>query len=203
MLKTGVLALQGDFELHAKSLVRAGGVEVSEIRTPRELDDVSGLVIPGGESTTLTRLLKWSGLDTAIASRYESGTLAVFGTCMGMILVASEVVNYPDVFRFGFLDITVERNAYGRQVESFEADIDYMESEAPFRAVFIRAPQVRRIGGDVEIISTHDGLPVLMAQGNCLAGSFHPELTEDVRIHRFFVERFVTPLARHHAGVTG
>jgi len=192
--KTGVLALQGDFELHLNMLDNMG-VPAAEVRTPRDLSRVSGLIIPGGESTTLDKLLRSSGLGKAITNRFNRGSLPVYGTCMGMVLVAREIENYPELFRFGFIDIKVLRNAYGRQVNSFEADIrinfgnGYPKS--PYRAVFIRAPQVVETGRGVKVLAKHSGVPVLLSQGDCLAGSFHPEITGDDRVHRYFVEKFV------------
>jgi len=189
----GVLALQGDFELHLKMLEKAGE-EGMEIRTVADLDQADGLIIPGGESTTVAKLLRRFGLDKAIALRFRKKTLAVYGTCMGLILISREIIGYPEIFRFGFLDITVERNAYGPQVESFEEEIPISlenGNTAPFRAVFIRAPQVKEVGPGVEVLARHAGRPVLVAQGRCLGGSFHPELTDDCRVHRFFAERFV------------
>jgi len=191
--RIGALALQGDFELHIKMLRRAG-VEAAEIRTPAQLDSVSGLVIPGGESTTVSRLMRRYGLDKAIRDRYLSGSLAVYGTCMGMILVCSDTEGDHDLAQLGFIDATVERNAYGPQVESFESDIviDSVNGAGPmlFRAVFIRAPKVTRLGDGVKILASHAGAPALISQGLCLAGNFHPELTDDWRLHKYFLDEF-------------
>lgn len=171
------------------------GTPVCEVRTPSDLRKAAGLIIPGGETTTLDRLLRFSGLGAAISKRYEKGTLPVYGTCMGMILTAREIDGYPELFSFGFIDMKVARNAYGRQVDSFEADVKMSlgngSNGKPFRAIFIRAPQVLELGGGVDVHARHGGLPVLVSQGNCLAGSFHPELTDDERVHRFFIRRFV------------
>ncbi len=189
----GVLALQGDFELHLRMLEKAGE-EGIQVRTVADLDQVDGLIIPGGESTTVAKLLRRFGLDRAIALRFRKNTLGIYGTCMGLILVSREIIGYPEIFRFGFLDIAVERNAYGPQVESFEEEIPVSlgnDSEAPFKAVFIRAPRIGEIGAGVEVLARHAGRPVLVAQGRCLGGTFHPELTDDCRVHRFFAECFV------------
>ena len=190
----GVLALQGDFELHIKMLEKAGAKTV-EVRTTEHLEEVEGLIIPGGESTTVSKLLRRYGLDRAISRRYKEGTLAVYGTCMGLILVSREIRDYPDIIRFGFLDVAVVRNAYGPQVESFEDMVPVSLSNGDkgfdFRAVFIRAPQIVEVGRGVKVHARHSGKPILVSQGRCLGGSFHPELTEDTRVHDFFIENFV------------
>lgn len=177
--------------MHSRMVEMAGAKPV-EVREKKELSKVSGLVIPGGETTTMDRLLRSSGLGAAITERHGKGTLPVFGTCMGMILLGTEIKGFPELFRFGFIDMSVERNAYGRQVDSFEADIKIKGMTGKkFKAVFIRAPMVDRVGKKVRVLAKHNGKPVLLAQGDCLAGSFHPELTEDPAVHRFFIERFV------------
>lgn len=190
----GVLALQGDFELHLKMLEKTGA-EAGEVRTVADLERADGLIIPGGESTTVSKLLRRDGLDKAVAERYRNGTLAVYGTCMGLIVVSREIRNYPELVRLDFLDVSVERNAYGPQVESFESDItiEYGNGSSPFlfHGVFIRAPQVAETGEGVRVHATHGGKPVLVSQGRCLGGTFHPELTDDARVHRFFMEKFV------------
>jgi 5'-phosphate synthase pdxT subunit len=174
-LRIGVLALQGAFREHARVLRRLGA-DVVEVRLPADLAGLDGLVIPGGESTTMTRLAGIYGLDEAI--RRFNG--AVFGTCAGMILVDRE--------RLGLIDVSVRRNAFGRQVASFEADLDLAGEEEPFRAVFIRAPWIEDAGPGVEILAEVDGHPVLARQGRVLVASFHPELTDDTRIHERFLE---------------
>lgn len=190
-VKIGVLALQGDFEIHCRMLEQAGAKPV-EVRERRDLSKVRGLIIPGGETTTLDKLLRSSGMGTSISERYHAGTLPVYGTCMGMILLGKEIKGFPELFRFGFIDMTVARNAYGRQVDSFEADVKIKGmSGKPFRAVFIRAPIAEKVGKKVRVLAKHNDRPVLLAQENCLAGSFHPELTDDPRVHHFFIERFV------------
>ncbi|HOO55792.1 MAG TPA: pyridoxal 5'-phosphate synthase glutaminase subunit PdxT [bacterium] len=199
MSRIGVLALQGDFELHLKMLDRIGAGP-TEVRTSKQLEEVNGLIIPGGESTTVSKLLVRYGLDREITKRFNEGTLAVYGTCMGLILVSKEVVDYPELVQMGFIDLKVMRNAYGPQVESFEEEVmlDCGNGSGPFsyRAVFIRAPQVCETGEKVRILARHNGMPVLMSQGNCLAGSFHPELTQDDRVHRYFKENFVDSLSK-------
>jgi 5'-phosphate synthase pdxT subunit len=187
--KVGVLALQGAFAAHARVL-RSLGAEPVEVRTPAQLDDVDALVIPGGESTTMSMLLESSGLFEEIRSRLEASTLPTLGTCAGLILLADEVLDgRPDQRSFGALDIAARRNAFGRQVDSFEADlaVDELEGDA-FHAVFIRAPVVERAGDGVEVLASVDGKPVLVRQGAIMAAAFHPELSDDDRIHRLFLE---------------
>ena len=173
--RVGVLALQGAFREHARAL-RAAGADVVEVRLPEQLDGLDGLVIPGGESTTITKLAALYGLDDAIRG-FEG---PVFGTCAGMILV--------DRSHLGLADLEVDRNAYGRQVASFEADLELNGEERPFRGVFIRAPRVRDLGPGVEVLAELDGEPVLLRDGRVLVAAFHPELTDDSRIHERFLE---------------
>ena len=173
--RVGVLALQGAFLEHARAL-RAAGAYVVEVRLPEQLDGLDGLVIPGGESTTITKLAALYGLDDAIRG-FEG---PVFGTCAGMIVV--------DRSHLGLADLEVDRNAYGRQVASFEADLELNGEERPFRGVFIRAPRVRDVGPGVEVLAELDGEPVLLRDGRVLVAAFHPELTDDSRIHERFLE---------------
>ncbi len=184
----GVLALQGAFAAHCDKLV-ALGVDCIEVRTSQDLDKVTALVMPGGESSTMSHLLVSSGLFDVIGARIAHG-MAVFGTCAGMILLARDIADGRDDQRsFAALDISVRRNAYGRQVDSFEADLS-----TPFgdvHGVFIRAPRIEQIGESVEVLGSHQGDPVLVRQGRVLAASFHPELNEDSRLHQFFVEHIV------------
>lgn len=184
----GVLALQGAFAAHCEKFLSLG-VECIEVRTAQDLDQVTALVMPGGESSTMSHLLVTSGLFDLIAQRIQDG-MAVFGTCAGMILLANNVVDGRDDQRnFGALDISVRRNAYGRQRDSFES-----EFATPFgqmHGVFIRAPKIERIGESVEVLGNYQGDPVLVRQGKVLAASFHPELNQDNRLHRFFVEDIV------------
>ena len=173
--RIGVLALQGAFREHARAL-RAAGADVVEVRLPGQLDGLDGLVIPGGESTTITKLAALYGLDEAIRT-FER---PIFGTCAGMILL--------DRSHLGLADLEVERNAYGRQVASFEADLEVEGDDRPFRGVFIRAPRVRDVGPGVEVLAERDGQPVLLRDGRVLVAAFHPELTDDPRIHERFLE---------------
>ena len=186
-MKIGVLALQGAFAAHGRVL-RAAGAEPREVRAPEDLDHVDALVMPGGESTTMSMLLDTSGLRAPIADRIDGG-MAVFATCAGLILLADGVRDgRPDQVGFGVLDVDVRRNGFGRQVDSFEADLDIESFDSPFHGVFIRAPVVERAGDGVEVVSSYDGHPVLVRQGKLLAASFHPELSNDDRIHRLFLE---------------
>jgi 5'-phosphate synthase pdxT subunit len=183
----GVLALQGAFRAHAQALADLG-VATREVRTPAHLDAVDALVMPGGESTTMSRLLTSSGLFDQIKARASDG-MAVFGTCAGMILLASEVLDgRPDQRSFGVIDLTVRRNGYGRQLDSFETDLAVRGLDAPFHGVFIRAPRVDAVGPAVEVLATHGDDAVLVRQGRVMAASFHPELTRDTRLHERFVE---------------
>jgi 5'-phosphate synthase pdxT subunit len=183
----GVLALQGAFEMHQHRLHHLG-VRAPLIRTPRELETVDALVLPGGESTTMSRLLTTSGLFDHVKGRLADG-MAVFGTCAGMILCATEVLDArSDQRGFDVIDLTVRRNGYGRQLDSFEADLDVDGLSTPFHAVFIRAPLVERVGDGVEVLATHDGVPVLVRSGPCTVAAFHPELTDDARLHELFLE---------------
>jgi 5'-phosphate synthase pdxT subunit len=185
-LKIGVLALQGNFAKHIKMLKRLG-VEAVPVRLPNELEDLDGLVIPGGESTTVGKLMSRYGMDDGIIRRVKEG-MSVFGTCMGMILLAQRIEG-SDQQRLGLMDITVRRNAFGRQVDSFETDLSIPElGEEPLRAIFIRAPFATEVGNDAKIMAQlEDGRIVMLRQGNCLAAAFHPELTDDIRVHEFFL----------------
>jgi 5'-phosphate synthase pdxT subunit len=186
-VKVGVLALQGAFAAHAACL-RALDAEPREVRTPAELRDVDAIVIPGGESTTMSMLLGSAGLLDPLGQRLQDG-LPALGTCAGMILLGSEILDGRDDQRcLGAVDISVRRNAFGRQVDSFEADLDLVELGPPaFRAVFIRAPFVERAGAGVEVLATVDGHPVLCRQGAVTVTAFHPELSHDLRLHHHFL----------------
>jgi 5'-phosphate synthase pdxT subunit len=181
--RVGVLALQGDFEAHRKALERAGA-EAVEVRTAAGLADLDALVIPGGESTTMLKLLDAEGLFEPIRNFGESKP--IFGTCAGAILLASEVL-HPAQPSLGLMDVTVERNGYGRQVDSRIASIDV--DGQPAEAVFIRAPIIRRVGPTARVLARYLGDPVLVEQGRHLMATFHPELSTDERIHRQFVEK--------------
>jgi 5'-phosphate synthase pdxT subunit len=174
-MKIGVLAVQGNFREHAAMLRRLGADPV-EVRKPEQLQGLDGLVIPGGESTTFMRLMRLYGLEEAVRG-FER---PILGTCAGLIVLDRE--------HLGLLDVDVERNAYGRQVASFEADLDLAGESDPLRGVFIRAPRVERVGGDVEVLAELDGEPVLLRQGRFLVATFHPELTDDTRVHRLFLD---------------
>ncbi|MBS1676847.1 MAG: pyridoxal 5'-phosphate synthase glutaminase subunit PdxT [Actinobacteria bacterium] len=177
-MKVGVLALQGDFEAHARTL-RGLGAEAVEVRTPEQLEGLDGLVIPGGESTTMTRLIASAGIEPALRAHHEAGR-PILGTCAGMIVC--------DAAHLGFIDVTARRNAFGRQLQSFEADLEVTGAgEEPLRAVFIRAPWVERTGEGVEVLATWEGHPVAVRDGSVLASAFHPELTEDPRFHAIFM----------------
>jgi len=183
----GILALQGAFAAHEDAL-RGLGVDTRQVRTPLDLAHVHALVMPGGESTTMSRLLDTSQLFEPLQQRLTEG-LPVFGTCAGMILLASNVLDgRPDQRSFGVIDIDVRRNGYGRQVDSFETDIAVAGLSAPFHAVFIRAPKVVTAGTAVEVLATHDGVPVLARQGHVMVASFHPEVTPDTRLHEMFLQ---------------
>ncbi|MGQ9697438.1 MAG: pyridoxal 5'-phosphate synthase glutaminase subunit PdxT [Armatimonadota bacterium] len=185
-MKIGVLALQGAVSEHVRALRNAGAQEVVLVRMPEDLREAAGLIIPGGESTTIGKLMVRWGLADAIKECYRNG-MAVFGTCAGMILMAREIEGC-DQFSLGLVDMTVRRNAFGRQVESFEADIEVPAvGPQPVRGVFIRSPIATRVGGGVDVMGTVDGRIVLVRQDRCLASAFHPELTDDPRIHRLFL----------------
>jgi 5'-phosphate synthase pdxT subunit len=180
-VKIGVLAVQGNFREHA-AVLRRLGAEPVEVRLPEELDGIEGLIVPGGESTTMTRLMRLYGLDEALR-RFEA---PIFGTCAGMIVL--------DRDHLGLGDFRAERNAFGRQVNSFEADLEVPallreHGDEPLRAVFIRAPWIEEPGPDVEILAEVDGHPVLARQGRILVAAFHPELTDDTRIHELFLNQ--------------
>lgn len=182
----GVLALQGAFNAHAQAL-RQLNADVREIRLPQDLDGVDGVVLPGGESTTMSQLLLSSGVFDVLTQRIADG-LPALGTCAGLILLAKRVLDArPDQVSCSVLDVTVRRNGYGRQIDSFEADIAVTGLATPFTAVFIRAPIIEEVGNGVEILAMHDGSPVAVASQNVLAASFHPELTSDVRFHELFL----------------
>ena len=189
-MKVGVLALQGAFARHVQVLAGLGAAAV-EVRVPGDLASVDALVLPGGESTTMSMLLDSSGLRSPVAERLAAG-LPVLGTCAGMILLAARVADgRSDQRSFGAIDLDVRRNGYGRQVDSFEADLDVSGLNDPFHGVFIRAPVVDRVGDRVEVLATVDDRPVLCRQGRVVVAAFHPEMSGDDRIHgRFLDEAF-------------
>lgn len=188
-VKVGVLALQGAFAAHSECL-QSLGCDTREVRLPQDLDDVSALVMPGGESSTMSQLLLSSGLFDVIDQRIKNG-MPVFGTCAGMILLASEILDgRPDQRSFSAIDISVRRNAFGRQIDSFESTISTSVGE--FHGVFIRAPRIERLGPDVQVVGQLNGEPVLVQQNNVLAASFHPELSGDARMHRYFLDNMTS-----------
>ena len=183
----GVLALQGAFKAHVAKLDELG-VRSREVRQPIDLDGVDGLVIPGGESTTISKLLEISELFDPIAGLLSNG-LPVFGTCAGLILLADKIEDgREDQRSFGRLDVDVQRNGYGTQIESFETALDTTVTDQPVHAVFIRAPRISRVGADVEVLAESQGEAVFVRQGSALGVAFHPELSKDARIHRLFAE---------------
>ncbi|MEM7322876.1 MAG: pyridoxal 5'-phosphate synthase glutaminase subunit PdxT [Actinomycetota bacterium] len=188
----GVLALQGAFAKHVEALSRCGANAI-EVRTAEQLESCGALVIPGGESTTIIKLLKTFELAVPLSKMLADG-VPVFGTCAGMILLARSVSDgQPDQLSFDAIDIDVRRNGYGRQINSFEASlvIDALDGP-PLDAAFIRAPVVERVGDQVEVLAVHEDTPVLCRQGTVLVSSFHPELTDDDRLHRYFLSQVVT-----------
>lgn len=184
-MRIGILALQGAFREH-RLMIEKCGHTACEIRKPAELDDIEGLIIPGGESTTIGKLLVEYGLIDKIKERAGQG-MSIYGTCAGMILLAKDIVdsNQP---RLGLMDITVKRNAFGRQLESFEADLAVAEfGSQPVKAVFIRAPYIEKAADNVTIMASVDNKIVIARQGKMLVSAFHPELTDDDRLHKYFI----------------
>jgi pyridoxal 5'-phosphate synthase pdxT subunit len=185
-VKIGVLALQGDVREHLRALSSAGATAVP-VKRPDQLAGVDGLVVPGGESTTIGKLLDRYELLEPVRERALAG-MPLWGTCAGLILMAKTITGREDApHRFGVLDVTVRRNAYGRQTESFETDLDVAGLDEPFRAVFIRAPIIEEAGDGVDVLARFDGKPVLVRSGSLLASTFHPEMTGDCRVHEMFV----------------
>jgi len=197
VVRIGVLALQGDFSLHVQALARCG-VETVEVRKPEQLADVDGLVIPGGESTTLLKLMEAWGFVPALEQYHAEGK-PIFGTCAGLILLARDVEN-PRQFSLGLIDVGVERNAYGRQRESFEAQgVATLDGRrVPIEMVFIRAPRIRRLGPDVRTLAEHRGETVMAQAGLVLVATFHPELTDDPTVHRHFCSIVAEAAERRH-----
>ncbi|MDR1933524.1 MAG: pyridoxal 5'-phosphate synthase glutaminase subunit PdxT [Spirochaetales bacterium] len=185
MKKIGVLALQGDFSKHMKTLTAAGACGV-EVRESSDIEKIDGLILPGGESTTIGKLLERYRMIEPL-KQFAAAGKPIYGTCAGGILLAKNIEKYNQV-KLDLLDITIARNAYGRQIESFEADIPAPSlGELPLRGVFIRAPVITRMGKGVELIAQFGGSPVFIRQGNIIVTTFHPELTDDLRVHRFFL----------------
>jgi len=186
-IRIGVLALQGAFAAHVDRL-QSIGVDARVVRLSADLEELDGLVLPGGESTTMSNLLRTYDLVEPLR-RFVSSGRPVLGTCAGMILLAERILDgRSDQIAFASCGIVVRRNGYGRQVDSFETAIDVTGLDRPFPAIFIRAPRIEQTSDDVEVLARHDGDPVLVREGNVLAASFHPELTNDDRIHRIFAD---------------
>ena len=194
-MRIGVLGMQGDIEEHLAVFKRLN-VDAFRVKSLKALNTVDGLVIPGGESTTILRLLKLTGLFGKLKDMIQKG-FPVFGTCAGMILLSKEITSHSEQDALNVLDISVNRNGYGRQVESFEVDLSIpLIGEKPFKSIFIRAPLIVRTGKGVKILARYDGTPVMVREGNVMASSFHPELSNDLRIHELFL-RMVKDASRH------
>ncbi len=191
-MKIGVLALQGAFREH-KQMFEKLGENVTEVRFPEHLEGLNGLVIPGGESTTMARLIQTYKFDKALPAFYKNGG-AIWGTCAGAIAISKEIVGYPDQPRLNLMDIALERNAYGRQVASFETTVGVESFDTPFHVIFIRAPRIARVGENVKVLATYKDDPIMVQQDKLMATVFHPELTDDSRIHRYFLENIVAQL---------
>ncbi len=189
--KIGVLALQGDFHKHVEMINSIGETGI-EVRTPEELHKCDGLIIPGGESTTIYRHLKENGLDSSVRKFSESKP--IYGTCAGLIIIADNLVDEGRVIPMKLIDIAVARNAFGRQVDSFSAEVElHLEGKKvqPFKAMFIRAPRIQNVGKEVEVLGKWDEEPILVRQGNILGSTFHPELTDDGAVHKYFVQMII------------
>ena len=186
-MKVGVLALQGAFNLHIQALERLD-VEAIEVKSPENLNSVEALIIPGGESTTMSFLIESSGIFDALRKSSDNG-MPILGTCAGMILLSSKIIDgRSDQKNLSLIDIETRRNGYGRQIDSFESDLSIEGFDGSFRGVFIRAPLVEKVGSKVEVLCQVNGRPVMCKQGSVLVTSFHPELADDDRIHAEFLE---------------
>ncbi len=183
-MKIGVLALQGAVAEHLQMLLECG-VEPVEVRLPKQLEGCSGLIIPGGESTTISKLMREYGLDKEILKKYRKG-MAIFGTCAGAILLAKKIIGEKRVKSLGLIDISVQRNAYGRQVDSFEAELN-IKKAGKYNGIFIRAPAIESVQNGVEVLAELNKKAVLVRKDNILVATFHPELTQDKRVHELFV----------------
>lgn len=188
-MNVGVLALQGAFREHKQALERLGAT-VKEIRLPQDLSGLQGVIIPGGESTTMAKLMKAYNLDTGLTTYFEEGG-ALWGTCAGAIVIAKELLKHPEQPHLGLMDIDVERNAYGRQVDSFEVDVPVKGLKTPFRTIFIRAPRIARVGEGLETLAEFKGDPIMVKGERLLATVFHPELSGDDRVHQLFLETMI------------
>jgi pyridoxal 5'-phosphate synthase pdxT subunit len=197
-IRVGVLALQGAFREHRQHFETLGA-RVTEVRFPKDLQGLHGLVIPGGESTTMARLIQTYRFDEALPDFYNQGG-ALWGTCAGAITLSKEIVGYPAQPRLNLMDIAVERNAYGRQVASFETDVHVEGLRAPFHVLFIRAPRIANVSENVKVLATYQTDPIMVQQDRLLATVFHPELTSDTRIHQYFLENVVSKQTAHRVG---
>lgn len=191
-VKIGVLDIQGSVEEHFNSLQRMNGVEAVLVKKISDLDGVKGLIMPGGESTTIGKLLKRFGLDLEIVKRFKAGKLAIWGTCAGAILIAKEIVGREQADSLKLMDITIERNAYGRQVDSFETELDFdfgaeKSNKQKIPAVFIRAPKIKSVGKNVKVLAKYEGEVIAAREGKLFATTFHPEMTDDLKVHQYFV----------------
>jgi 5'-phosphate synthase pdxT subunit len=182
--KIGILAIQGDVVEHINSIKSAGATPV-EVRLPEDLKEISGLIIPGGESTTLIKLMKRFKTDKEIIRLYKKNKLCIYGTCAGAILIAKNIINYPKQESLNLLDISIQRNGYGRQLDSFEKKLKILNKD--FNCIFIRAPKITRTGKDVKVIKKLN-TPVMIKQDRILVTTFHPELTDDPYIHKHFID---------------
>jgi pyridoxal 5'-phosphate synthase pdxT subunit len=191
-LTVGVLALQGAFREH-KHVLEKLGAHVSEVRFPEQLTGLQGLVIPGGESTTMARLIQTYHFNKALPEFYKNGG-AIWGTCAGAIAISKEIIGYPNQPKLNLMDIALERNAYGRQVASFESDVAVEGFDTPFHVLFIRAPRIARVGENVKVLARYKTDAILVQQDRLMASVFHPELTSDTRIHQYFLENVVPQL---------
>ena len=185
-VRVGVLALQGDFREHKRAF-GALCESVSEVRLPADLEGLTHLVVPGGESTTIGRLAREYGIEQSVREKVTSGALAVWGTCAGAIWISAEIEGRPNQERLGLLDATARRNAFGRQIDSFVTDISVEGLTGSVKAVFIRAPSFARVGAGVKVLARHEKEPILVRQGRLLASTFHPELTDDRRLQELFL----------------
>ncbi len=188
-MNIGILAVQGAFREH-KQAFEDLGTKVTEVRLANQLENLDALVIPGGESSTMAKLMKNYGLDIAIQEFYKSGA-AIWGTCAGAIAVAKEIADYPEQAKLSLIDMTVERNSYGRQIASFETDIKIEGFKKEFHAIFIRAPRIVQLSKDVKVLASYKSDPIMVVQNKVMATVFHPELTQDRRIHEYFIENLV------------
>jgi 5'-phosphate synthase pdxT subunit len=187
VMKIGVLGMQGDIEEHLSMLEKIG-IPSIRVKSLKHLNSIDGLIIPGGESTTMVKLLKKTGLFDELIKRIKNG-MPVYGTCAGMILLANKIVSHPEQESLKVLDIAVSRNGYGRQVDSFEVELSIpILGEMPFKAIFIRAPRITEVGREVEVLATYEETPVMVRSGNIFASSFHPEISNDTRIHELFAK---------------